>query len=302
MSGGAGSGGRGGPSEAPPAAGSETALDAGDVSPSGPPLRLLIGVSEPYCQKTACACVHNVTTREYESLRKALKEKFSIELELQYYPSDLFALRKDVREGKLDGVLAKPWPILQAAREGGRDFRRVADLKGPGNVSDLRGILVVKEDSPVRAPADLKGRIVAIGQADSYEKHHATMALFKRHGISPGDGVRIEEFSSCLENIGAVLDGKADAAVVSDYAFGADCLVDVADIKDFRILARTDPAMPAVSLALDTNRVSRADAARLRAALLQISREGSLKESLLGDGFTAPAPWAPAELLELQRR
>jgi len=284
---------------ASPGSGPSTVLPEGPEDGGGL-LRILVGVNEPYCRKTACACVEFAARRDLEPLRRKLRERFGIDLEWRYYPGDLFELQRHVREGRLEGALAKPWPILKCARESGRDWRRVADLPGPGGSADLRGIAVVPKDSPVRAWADLEGRRLAIGQADAYEKHHAALELLRRQGLDP-DRLRLLEFSSCLENIGAILDGKADGAVVSDYSFEADCLVDVARREDYRVLGRTEPPIPLVSLMVDLGRVPEGAARRLRRALLELRGDPELREPLLGDGFLPARPWSPPELPSLAR-
>lgn len=259
------------------------------------PISLTIGVNEIFCKKTACKCVHHVATRTYDSLQKRLKDKYDIDLKLNYYPEDTFTLHKDIAAGKLDGALAKPWSILKHARESGRDFRRVVDLQGPRGMATVCGVVVVKRDSAIHDWPDLKGKRIALGDADGYEKHHAALALLKSHGIEPKPA-DLTEFSGCTECIGAILDGKADAAIISDYAFDADCLVDIAKKEDFHVLGVTKTAIPQTSLLLDVGRVSPDVAQRLRQALVELAGDADLKESLLGDGFTAPAPWSPDEL------
>jgi ABC-type phosphate/phosphonate transport system substrate-binding protein len=272
-----------------------TSLREGPLQAADPaPLKLLIGVNEIYCKKTACACVHHVAKRAYEPLQKRLQVGYNTVLELRYY-EEIFDLHKDVKAGKLDGALAKPWSILKHARESGRNYLRIADLTGPDGASDLRGVVLTKRDSPIRDWPDVKGKRLAMGDSDGYEKSYAALALLKGHGIVPSPAQRIE-FSGCIESIGAVLDGKADVAVISDYAFDADCLVDIAKKEDFRVLGQTDPPIPQTSLLLDVDRVPRIAAWRLQRALVELAGNAELRESLLGNGFVRPAPWSPAEL------
>lgn len=278
---------------------SATTLPEGPPGPEGP-LKLLVGVHEPYCRKTACKCVDFIARREFEPLQRKMKERFGIDLDLRYYPGDHFKLLRDVREGALDGALSKPWPVLWAARGAGRNYLRLADLPGPEGRTDLRGLVVVPKDSPVRSWEDLVGKRLALGQEDAYEKHHAVRVLLRRHGVDPGR-LQLLEFSGCMENIGAVLDGKAEAAAVSDYSFEADCLVEVARREDYRILGETEPPIPAVSFLLDLDRISPPTANRVRRALLELRGDPELKEPLLGEGFVPARPWSPPELAPLRR-
>ncbi len=262
------------------------------------PVRLKIAVNETFCGKTACECVNRVAKRDFEPLLRRLRRDHGIEMEFVYLPSGVEAVGARVRAGDVDGALAKPWPILVASRGAGRDYRRVADLTGPDGRRGLTGIVIVKKDSPVRSVAELQERRLAMGQPSAYEKHHGVLAMLKAGGADPARVGRTE-FSSCLECLGALLDGKADAAAVSDYAFDADCLVDVAPKTDFRVLGATAPPIPMASLLLDMGRVPEATAWRLRCALLSLAEDPALKESLLGDGFAEPVPWSPAGLKPL---
>jgi hypothetical protein len=130
-----------------------------------------------------------------------------------------------------------------------------------------------------------------MGQPDAYEKHQAAKRLFEQAEVLPG---KIDMYASCMENIGALMDGEADAAVISDYALSADCAVDFANPDDFRTLAHTEK-IPLTSLMLDMNKIDAVDAERLKSALLDLSGEDA-PESLLSDGFVDPSPWNPPEL------
>ena len=99
-------------------------------------------------------------------------------------------------------------------------------------------------------------------------------------------------FSSCGENLCALMDGKVDVAVVSSYALTASCAVDFAKPEQFRTLAETTK-MPLTSLLVDLKRVSLTDAARLQRALLDLSGD-KVPEDLLGRGFVQPVSWKPA--------
>ena len=165
------------------------------------------------------------------------------------------------------------------------------DLPDLQNNPWLTGIFIVPADSPIQTLEELHGKHLYIGEADAYEKHHAAYRLLEKNGIQPE---RIDSTASCGENIGVLLDEKADAAVVSDYALSADCAVDFARPEDFRILAHTE-RIPLTSLMLDMNRVDETDAQRLKEALLTISRENP-PATLPGNGFIEAAPWSPPEL------
>lgn len=262
------------------------------TTPAPEPLVLKIAVNDIYCTDTACFCVHDVAARAYSETLAILKQNNGIELQLDYYPEP-YQLEEAILSGAYDGVLSKPWTALRLQNQNGAAYRRVADVLDPNNNQWLSGILIVNAASPIQSAEELNGKHIYLGQSDAYEKHQSAKTLLHRLKIIPSI---ISTNASCSENIGVLQDEEADAAFISDYALSADCAVDFANPDDFRILARTD-AIPLTSLMLDRNKINKAQAQRVQTALLNLSGPGA-PESLLGYGFTAPAPWAPPELEE----
>jgi ABC-type phosphate/phosphonate transport system substrate-binding protein len=256
---------------------------------AAPPISMKIAVNDIYCTDTACECIHDVAARRYTETLEQLKTEYSIDLQFDYFmePYDLEAA---ILSGQYDGVLSKPWTALMLQKQAGADFKSIVDLLDPNNNPWLTGILVVRADSPFQTLADLNGKHIYLGQPDAYEKNQAAKRMLETKGIQPA---RIDTKASCSENIGILLDERADAAVVSDYALSAGCAVDFANPEDFRILAHTE-RIPLTSLLLDMNKISTADATRLQTALLTLSTP----DTLLGNGFVKPAAWNPLELEE----
>ncbi|MCK5675629.1 MAG: PhnD/SsuA/transferrin family substrate-binding protein [Verrucomicrobia bacterium] len=257
---------------------------------SNKPLELRLAVNDIYCMDTACSCVHDVAARTYPQALKKLKSEYGLDLQLVYF-TETYQLEDAIASGEYDGALCKPWHAFRHEKEAGADFRRIVDVLDPNNNRWLTGTLIVPADSPIQTLEELNGKHLYIGQADAYEKHHAAKRLLEQKGIKPA---KIDTHASCGENIGVLLDGEADAAVVSDYALSADCAADFAKPEDFRILAQTEK-IPLTSLMLDMNKVAEADARRLTAALLALSGSNA-PETLLGNGFVEPSPWNPPEL------
>ena len=254
------------------------------------PLVLKIAVNDVYCHDTACSCVYEVAARTYPELLKQLEEKSGIRLELVYF-TETYQLEDAIASGEYEGALCKPWYALRHEKEVDANFERIVDVLDPDDNPWLTGMFIVPADSPIRSFEQLEGCHLYIGEADSYEKHYAALRLLKERGVHPA---QIDENASCSENIGVLLDEKADAAVISDYSLHADCAVDFASPEAFRVLAYTEK-IPLTSLLLDMNRVSAADAERLKKALLELSGSKAPK-SLLGSGFVPAAPWDPPEL------
>jgi ABC-type phosphate/phosphonate transport system substrate-binding protein len=251
------------------------------------PLRLKIAVNDIYCQKTACECISSIATRSYDTLVKELKTRHHITLEMSYF-MEVFDLQKAIQANSYDGALCKPWTVLQYSNKSPARFKRVADLRDPDNQALMTGVFLTLAGSPVSKLAELQGKRIALGQEDSYEKHQAPLQMLAAANVKPAQQLL---FSSCSENLSALLDGEVEVAVVSSYALTASCAVDFTKPEDFKTLAQTPP-MPLTSLLVDLNKVAAADVARLQAALLEVSGEHAPAD-LSGKGFVLPASWQP---------
>ncbi len=261
---------------------------AADVTAAPPkPLRLKIAVNDIYCSKTACSCISKIATRSFDTVVANLQAHHQITLELTYF-MEVFDLQKALRANQYDGVLCKPWTALQYEGKTPARFKRVADLLDPDDKALMSGVFLTLAGSSVRTLADVQGKRLALGQEDSYEKHQAPMMMLDAGHIQPSAQVF---FSSCGENLNALMDGTVDVAVVSSYALSASCAVDFAKAEDFRTLAQTEK-MPLTSLLVDLAKVPAPEALRLQAALLDVSGAQTPKD-LLGRGFVLPASWRP---------
>ena len=223
-------------------------------------LTLKVAVNDIYCTDSACECVHYVAARTYTETLEKLSGEYGIYLQLDYF-IEPYQLEDTIKSGEYDGVICKPWLALRLQKEAGADFRQIVDLLDPGNNRWLSGIVIVTADSPIMSLKELNGKHVCLGEPDAYEKHQAAKRLFASEKVLPG---KIDMYASCIENIGALMDREADAAVVSDYALSADCAVDFAHPDDFRILAHTEK-IPLTALMLDMNKHTSLEEAILRA-------------------------------------
>lgn len=265
----------------------ETALAVVPV-PAGEtkPITLRIGINDIYCTKTACDCITEIAGRSYDGVLAELK-KSNVLLEITYF-MEVMDLDKAIVAKDFDGVICKPWTALRHMPATGRNFKRVVDILDPNNDGSVCGQFVTKADSPIKSLADIQGKRVVFGQEDAYEKYHAALLMLAGQGVKPGE---TRNFSSCGENLDALMSGSADVAVVSSYAMTASCAVDFAKPEDFRIIAST-PKAPLTSLLLDLDRVPATTATRVQMALLAISGKHTPKD-FLGNGFVAPVAWQP---------
>jgi ABC-type phosphate/phosphonate transport system, periplasmic component len=267
--------------------GVETVFDAEagvEASSSETPLVLKLAVNDIYCAQTACSCISYIAYREYEDFLALLKKKYNIELRLTYYIEE-YDLKDAVLSGEYDGVICKPW-LAFIHTENNFDFKRIVDIPDVNGNRWLSGMIIVDSDSDIKDISELTGKRFVTSYPDNYEKYHMGMHLLSENGVEP---LEIISKASCMETVNCLLDGEADAGIISDYALEASCVVDIAKPEDFRVIVRTEN-IPLTSLILDMNKVSTADALRLQEALLKISKEG-LPVSLACEGFLKPLSW-----------
>lgn len=251
------------------------------------PVSLRLAVNDTYCKATACECIHYLASREYEEVVEMLKDRYDISLELVYCLEES-DLEDSIRSGHFDGAICKPWFAMRLMPDRNMKFQRIADVLDPFDNSLLGGLFIVRKESPLATPEDINGKVIAIGTENSYEKHHMALAQMDDLGIRPG---KIISKAVCTEGINALLDREADVAVISDYALVATCAADFAEEGAFRTIWKTGD-IPLCSVVLNRKRVSRKDATRLQAALLEISEE-RIPESFASKGFVRPVPWSP---------
>lgn len=257
-------------------------------------LVLTLGVNDIYCLDSSCSCISQIAARTYGDLQQRLQDSYGIELKLVYF-QEPYELEKAVRDGKFDGIICKPWFAAYSAGSN-RTFSRISDVLDIHNNQWLTGVVIVNAGSPFKTLGELAGRRVVIGQPDAYEKHYAALKIFNQAGVKPG---KIYQKASCMECLGEVMDGRADAAVISDYALTADCAVDFTKPENFRILGASEK-IPLTSVMLDMKKVSSADAARLKQALLAVSGD-KMPKSFLSKGFVEASGWTPAELKQQEK-
>ncbi|MCX7007924.1 MAG: PhnD/SsuA/transferrin family substrate-binding protein, partial [Kiritimatiellaeota bacterium] len=254
--------------------------------------KLVIGVSEPLCKKTACSCVGDNAKRAYDGLIAHVRSAAGIELEFQYFEEELL-LQREIRAGRLDGMICKTWLGLTTARGAGREFTRLADITMPGKEpAELLGMFIVPKESPLKKLDDLRGKRVIFGMTNAYEKSYLANATFRAAGL-PLPEPRQRVFS-CQDAALALIEKRADAAVVSSYAINFGCICVVAKPEDFRVIAETKQRIPFVTFMVE-NKVAPAMRERLQKALLELKGDQTPKD-LFSNGVIPPIPWEPEEL------
>ena len=110
--------------------------------------------------------------------------------------------------------------------------------------------LVAPVDGPVRAPADLRGRTLAVGAVDSPQATLIPLGVLRASGIQPGRDARVRRFDVLVgkhgDHVGGELDafhcleqGEADASTMLDLNWNAWTSDGTIDPRRFTIVGST---------------------------------------------------------------
>jgi ABC-type phosphate/phosphonate transport system substrate-binding protein len=157
---------------------------------------------------------------------------------LQYFrarglPFDyvLFSNYERQVEAQLHGLVHVAWnsPLawLQTERIAARLGRRAEAICMRDSDRDLHSVIVVRSDGGIETVADLRGRVVAVGAADSPQATLIPLNHLAGHGLATERDFRVRAFDTLTgkhgDHIGgerdavrALLRGEADAACILD--------------------------------------------------------------------------------------
>jgi phosphonate transport system substrate-binding protein len=145
-----------------------------------------------------------------------------------------------------------PLAWLQSERVAARTGRTALAIAMRDTDMDLRSVIVVRADSAVHALADLRGRRLAVGAADSPQATLIPLEHVAAAGLAPGRDLEVTRFDVLVGKHGDHVGGERDAAkALMAGSVDAACMIDgnhLAFIKEgtlsaggTRILAETQP-------------------------------------------------------------
>jgi phosphonate transport system substrate-binding protein len=164
----------------------------------------------------------------------------------------------DLVAGRIDVAWNSPLAWVRARRLAAASGVELTPLTMRDTDCDLRSVIVVRADSPVRSLSDLAGGIVATGAVDSPQATLLPLALLRSAGLAPGPGgdVGVRRFDVGVGLHGDHIGGERDAARALFAADPADrvdaaCMIDanlllfaregVLPAGAVRVLAQTPP-------------------------------------------------------------
>jgi phosphonate transport system substrate-binding protein len=143
----------------------------------------------------------------------------------------LFSNYEQLVESHLAGAVSLAWnsPLAwieadRAAKRRGRGARAVAMRDTD---QDLTSVIVVREGSPLRSLADLKGKRVAVGASDSPQATLIPLLAIAEAGLEPGADFEVVRHEVLVGKHGDHIGGERDAArALAAGTADAACLID----------------------------------------------------------------------------
>ncbi|MBV2355695.1 phosphate/phosphite/phosphonate ABC transporter substrate-binding protein [Streptomyces sp. J2-1] len=207
---------------------------------------------------------------------------------------------EDLAAGRIDAAWHSPLAWLRTRRLASAAGVETRPLVMRDTDRDLTSVIVVRSDSAVHTPADLKGRTIAVGAVDSPQSTLIPLRHLAALGLTPGTDFEVLRHDTGVGLHGDHIGGERDAArALMAGAADAACMIDTNHLLfgqegtlppgGTRLLARTDPfdhCVLAAGPSLDADR-----AGRLTELLLSMSYEDPVVRRLLDlEGLTQ---WLP---------
>jgi ABC-type phosphate/phosphonate transport system substrate-binding protein len=134
---------------------------------------------------------------------------------------------EDLIDGRIDAAWNSPLAWIRAARLGPASGVAVHALAMRDTDCDLSSVIVVRADSPIASPDDLRGRVVATGAVDSPQATLLPLSLLAASGLTPGADFVVRRFDVGVGLHGDHIGGERDAArALVAGEVDAACMID----------------------------------------------------------------------------
>lgn len=234
---------------------------------------LTLVVMDPLAQELACACVGGYAQRDYHQLADFLNREMGRPVKVVFADGLDKALRQ-AGSRRVAVIVGKESVVQSDARHVGLDLKPLCRLTDKAGRTTLTGLFVVKAADPVKSIADLAGRRILFGPADSAEKHSAALAALVERGVTLPP--TLETRGGCSDAALDVQDSgtTALAAVISSYALPLLEGCESIERGSLRVVGETRP-VPFVTV-FATDAITAEAATRLRVALLAVRNDTEL--------------------------
>lgn len=227
-----------------------------------------------------------VIVEGYQPLANGLAGSIGQPVNLESTP-DFITFHKRTMAGEYDLVLTAPHLAWLAWKEG--EYRPLLSYTEP-----VRGLLIVRADSPYRQLADLRGKTIAM--PDPLAIVFIRMKkIIEKEGLVLGRELTVIETGSHTNAATHVNERQADAAVLGRQAFQRL----PPELRDnMRVIAET-PAIPG-QIFLVHARIAPARQRAIGRAIEQFTRTGAGVEFLRKGGFGGVRPLKKNELKQVE--
>ena len=207
----------------------------------------------------------------WQPLLDIVSAQSGVKLVLDLSETTLPGFYKKYEQGAYDFALINPNVFATVGKRG--LYHALARKDGT-----LQGIIVVPASSPIKKPADLRGKRLVFPASTSYAAVTLTAEELKKIGLVSGKDYSAEYLGSNHEAVyEAVLQGKADAAggVMNSYL-----QLPPYKVSGLRVLLTTPTMMPHPFVARD--KVPAAAVSAVKKALLELSSTPAGMKTLKG--------------------
>lgn len=249
---------------------------------------MVVVVTDTSAAELFCTCSPDVPKR-YEALRGAMSRALGRKVRFVYMTDFVFdslpeEQGQQLREAHL--IVGKCTAVEYVSARLGVQSKCVGVLTRTNGSPELHGVWVARAAGGVRSIRDLAGKRISIGPEWQAEKHGDALKQLEAQKIKPA---KATERLLCKEALADVVDGEADAAVISDYATALLANKEVTGGTGLTVIGRT-PGRPYVG-AFATSRLSGAEGRAVSDFLLRgVAGDLELLEALKSKcGFVALA-------------
>jgi len=242
---------------------------------------------DPLCDRLACDCVKGYARRRYDKLCAYLEKQLGREVFAAYGENLADILRES--PGKVDLIIGKQGVVLFDTAKAKIAVRPIARLTDKTGGTDLTGLFVVRRNDPAKSIKQLKGYKILFGRDYNAEKNTAAAAALKVNNVPVPEQINISP--SCSTAALAVVEKKADAAVISSYAMALLEGCDTIDKGALRVVGETS-GVPFVTVFAGDNVNRQTEEAIIRALLAVKDNKQLLTQMESKAGFVKAAPQA----------
>lgn len=249
---------------------------------------LVVMVTDTSAAELFCTCSPDLP-KHYEALREGMSRALGRAVRFAYMTDFAFdslpeEQARQLREAHL--IIGKCTAIEYVTGRLGIKSECVGVLTRTNGSPEVNGVWVAKAEGGVRSIGDLAGKRISIGPEWQGEKHGDALQQLKAQKIQPA---KVTERLLCKEAIGDVVDGEADAAVISDYATALLANEEVTGGVRLRVIGQT-AGRPYVGV-FATGRLSGSEGRTLSEFLLRgVASDAQLLKALKSKRGFVPRP------------